>query len=514
MRKAPIFIFGLPRSGTTLLRTVLNCHPHIACGPEAPWLADHETGSVMSLYQRLTTGDFNFSENFCVPDSVALLRVRELVDGLFGDFAAQQGKIRWAHKTPDDCIYIKFFTHLFPDAKYLYIVRHPLDVALSTTRIPEDIRGVSPWHEKNLVLEHHCAVQNTLFNSALRWQRWNDKVRQGLKEVECLPLAYEDLVTEPLSGFAEIFDFLGEPFSPELLDYAKFEPVSSGWERGAIDVRKAGHIVTSRIGRWKEELSPDETRALLSVSGLGSKSLAAVHPDAAGRLACVREMESDLYRFLVDGIDSFGGPLGLRPVAKTSKAWEFPWLWNNGLARIDWRDLSVVDIGGGMSPVPWFLAMKGARVTLIDTDPQGTAFWETLRKQLKVDVRWKMTASEALPLEDGSADIVIGCPTAGLHLGRKEYADEIARILKPQGLLALSFEFSEPGTEAANSGPNGFACTPREFEESLWFHPAFGNTVSPAWNVDEIASFREWNLGNAAGRDHAAGAAVLTKRAH
>ena len=51
MKKPPILIFGVPRSGTTLLRTLLNCHPNIACGPEAPWLANHLKNLGVFIYE-------------------------------------------------------------------------------------------------------------------------------------------------------------------------------------------------------------------------------------------------------------------------------------------------------------------------------------------------------------------------------------------------------------------------------------------------------------------------------
>ena len=65
--KPPIFIFGVPRSGTTLLRTILNCHPHIACGPEAPWLANHLPQSVMAMQEMLVHGQHSYCEGFQVP---------------------------------------------------------------------------------------------------------------------------------------------------------------------------------------------------------------------------------------------------------------------------------------------------------------------------------------------------------------------------------------------------------------------------------------------------------------
>src|SRR5207248_2827131 len=85
---------------------------------------------------------------------------------------------------------------------------------------------------------------------------------------------------------------------------------------------------------------------------------------------------------------------------------EYPWLWFNGLAAINWSGARLVDIGSEISPIPWFLALKGARVTLIETSREWIPIWENLRAKLHVDVDWHIVDSEKLPVPDASAALL------------------------------------------------------------------------------------------------------------
>ena len=183
------------------------------------------------------------------------------------DFACRQGKQRWAHKTPDDCLYVDFFTRVFPDAKYIHLLRNPLDTALSTNRIPPIRQGISRWHEENILLEPNCAVRNTLFNCALRWRRWNDKIATHLQGFDARRVIYRAMVTEPERTFSELFGFIDEPFSSQMLDLARNRSILPSWEWSSKEIRQAKGITPDRFGRWKRELTADKSRLLLSLAG-------------------------------------------------------------------------------------------------------------------------------------------------------------------------------------------------------------------------------------------------------
>jgi SAM-dependent methyltransferase len=508
----PILIFGVPRSGTTLLRTILNCHPHIACGPEAPWLADHASHNVMALCESLTKGELSYTQNFSVSQAQAMSRLCQLVDGLFTDFAASQGKHRWAQKTPDDCLYVDFFTQLFPEAKYLHIIRHPLDVALSTARIPEHRKGLSPWHEKNMMLETHCPVTNTLFHAVLRWRRWNDQVRAGLHAVDSLQVSYETLVTEPQKTFAALFGFLGEPFSPEILDYRRFNTIFPSWEEGSADVRLAGKITPSRIGRWKKELTPEEVRLLLSIAGVDAEQRPPAPPAPACRVASIDELRAPLFTGFMDGLNTFASQFSLKTFQNQPENWTHAWLWFAGLSSMVGRGRRVISLNSGLSPLPWLIALLGADVTLIETNPAWIPQWDDLRRKLRVKLDWQIATTKALPLPADPADVVISLSAIELQADKTKAIAELERGLKPGGVLAMSFDLDE--TAQGMTYPVGRDCalTMAEFEREIWFHPAFGNREKPQWNLADIPAFQAWHLPSAQPHHSVVGAAVLVKR--
>jgi len=510
--RPPILIFGVPRSGTTLLRTVLNAHPAIACGPEAGWLADHHGPNIMALQRVLADGRYGFARSFHVPPDRVRRRIRELIDGLFSDFASSQGKARWGHKTPDDCLHVDFFTGLFPDAKYLHLERHPLDVALSTARVPEHRQGISKWHEENIVLAPGCAAANNLFNGVLRWRRWNDRLRAALATVDCLRLSYEDMVRAPEETFARVCAFLDEPFAPAMLEYGRADAILPAWEWGSADVRQNGRIVPGRADRWRTELTPAEVRVLASVAG-STPGVAAETPAAqCRRLAGVAELESPPFRALMEGLNAFAAPLGLRTFTDWSKVWEYPWLWFHGLAAVEVPAPRIVDLGSELSPMPWLLALRGARVTLIESDPQWVPVWKKVRAALDVDVDWHIVTDETLPVPDGCADAVTSLSVIEHMPDKPRAMAEVARVLKPGAPLFMSFDICEPAMGMTFPEWNGRALTLDEFDREVWRHPAFEPAAAPPWNLDDIPAFKAWHLRSAPHHDYVVGAAVLIKR--
>jgi SAM-dependent methyltransferase len=267
------------------------------------------------------------------------------------------------------------------------------------------------------------------------------------------------------------------------------------------------------VGRWKTELTADETRLLFSLAGPRAPSappFASILP--AARLANTSEIISPLFAGLIEGLNTFGASLSLHTFTNWSKVWEYPWLWFHGMETMDGADLRIVDIGSELSPMPWLLAMRGAHVTLIETDPQWVPVWEKVRAALQVAVDWHIVPSETLPLPDACADAVTSFSVIE-HLHDKARAiAEMVRILKPQAPLFISFDICEPEMGMTFPEWNGRALTMAEFEREIWFHPAFDNREKPQWNTADIPAFQAWHLRSASHHNYVVGAAVLVKR--
>ena len=465
----------------------------------------------MALYERLLHDKDGYCESFAMPAENVRSATRTFVDNLFTRFAHARGKVRWAHKTPDDILYLNFFLDLFPDAKFIHLVRHPLDVALSTAVVSENRRGISDWHAQNLLLQEDVILENNLFSAVLRWKNWNDKIDSHSSRMDYHRLHFEELLKNPHQVLGALFEFLDEPFDARCLDYAQFEHHLPAWEWGSADVRQWKKLEPGRADRWQRELSPIELQVLSSVA-LPPSPGASPRP-AYAALGSAAELASEPFRLFMNYMNGFAARLDLRVFTDWSKVWEYPWLWFQSLSQGNWSGRRLVDLGSEISPMPWFLASLGARVTLIETDPQWVPRWEALRARLGVDVDWHLVDSERLPLADAEADALTSFSVIEHQPDKRLAMDEVARVLKPGGRLAISFDLCEPDQGMTFPEWNGRALTLRQFEEFVWRHPAFDAGPAPVWNLADIPAFLSWHLRSAPHHNYIVGAAALTRRA-
>lgn len=236
-------------------------------------------------------------------------------------------------------------------------------------------------------------------------------------------------------------------------------------------------------------------------------------PPAGPRLASVAELESPRFTAFMAEMNAFARKLGLREFTNWSKVWEYPWLYFHGIDHFKWRGKHVVDLGSEISPMPWWLATQGARITLIETDAQWIPVWEKLRAQLGVDVTWHLVKDEKLPLPTASADAATSLSVIEHQPDKHSAMAEMARVLKPRAPLFISFDICEPELGMTFPAWNGRALTMREFEQELWRHSDFAPPSSPiAWNTGDLASFRTWHLQSAPHHNYCTGAAVLVRR--
>jgi len=229
-------------------------------------------------------------------------------------------------------------------------------------------------------------------------------------------------------------------------------------------------------------------------------------------LSSIKELSSTMFRDFMTTLNCFSKRLGLRQFTNWSKIWEYPWLWFNGLECIDWANIKLLDLGSELSPMAWFLASLGAKVTLIEADDQWVHSWEEVRKNTGLYVNWYITREERLPFADNAFDVVTSFSVIE-HQDDKHLAiDEITRVLKPKGMFAMSFDICEPDMGMIFPEWNGKALTMKEFEELVWENPAFDNGgKKPQWNVDDCAEFIKWHLQSAPYHNYVVGAAILRK---
>jgi protein-tyrosine sulfotransferase len=242
----PIFVVGIYRSGTTLLRYVLDSHPRIACPPETNFL--NCVGSVLGdscALQGLESMGFDRQH---VTD-----RIRNLCDYFYSNYAASCEKPRWADKTPLYIDHLGVVAELFPDAKYVVIHRHPLDQIHSHTK------GGTFVHPP---LAHVYTEGEEVRVAAARY--WVDQTHKIMDFCAAHPpaavITYEGLCAEPRSTVAGILAAVGEEWSEEVLDF-HHNPHDHGKEAASIQRIKGFQLQAGRYRSW----APDVLAACVAV---------------------------------------------------------------------------------------------------------------------------------------------------------------------------------------------------------------------------------------------------------
>ncbi len=239
----PIFVVGGMRSGTTLLRLILDSHPAISIGSETGFMG--AAAAVQKIpgwrngadwYSRIGWSEGELDE-----------RLREFFGGMFERHAQQQGKVRWGDKTPFHTMHMPAMAEIFPDAVFIGLVRHPGGAVSS------------------LKQSFHYSVEA----AASYWSATNATMTQsgadlGDRFVLC---RYEDLVAAPETATRGLMDWLDEEWTPALVEHHKAQR-----ERKAprlVDGGTVAHdaIDPKRAERWFDQLTTEDLSVLEDVCG-------------------------------------------------------------------------------------------------------------------------------------------------------------------------------------------------------------------------------------------------------
>src|SRR5262249_52267799 len=232
----PIFVIGVHRSGTTLVRLILDSHSRIACPPESFFLLpESRLLADPKALEGLQAMGFNREH--------VIARAREHTAYFFEMYAASHKKPRWADKTPSYVDCLDFIETLFgPDCQYVFVYRHGLDSACSIARIP-DIAEAEP---------HVAACGGDRFAGAARYWATQCGVMRGFaarSPARVLELFYEKLVAAPEAEARRLFAFLGETYEPQVLRF--HEQPHDHWA-GLQDVKASSSKgFQPNVERWR-----------------------------------------------------------------------------------------------------------------------------------------------------------------------------------------------------------------------------------------------------------------------
>ena len=251
-KKPGIVVIGAPRSGTTLLRRILDAHPNIACPPETYLLSAaarflHEETFAQGLHIGVVAG-LGFAG---FDEDEVLARLRQFVFGFFEDHAAKQGKGRWAEKTAFDVFHLDAIRRVGGGhVRFLCIHRHGLDVACSLAELVDKTGGyVQELHD------YLRRYPQPLEAFSRAWVDLSTRVADMVDDDElAMGMRYEDLVADPEATVRRILEFVEEDWDETLLDRA----LSSTGNVGFGDWKTYGRakVDNSSVDRWKKLPSP------------------------------------------------------------------------------------------------------------------------------------------------------------------------------------------------------------------------------------------------------------------
>jgi hypothetical protein len=244
--RSPVFVLSASRSGSTLMRFILDSHPDLACPPETSVTA--ACAGLMHSWDLLETAgvdEHTLAEASGETGSpLAVAAVRDTVDDIYGRYLQRRGKRRWCDKSLGSHQQAELAARLYPEAKFICLYRHCMDVIASGVQ-------ACPWGLHRFGFDGFAA-HNTGNSVAAIGSYWLATVQSIMAFEEkhpeaCHRVRYEDLVAAPEPTAAAIFSFLGAEPAPGITQ-ACFETPHEGNGPGDEEIWFTGGITADSVG--------------------------------------------------------------------------------------------------------------------------------------------------------------------------------------------------------------------------------------------------------------------------
>jgi hypothetical protein len=284
---APVIVLGVSRSGTTLLKEMLDRHSELAVPSESyfiPQLWDRhglrpDAEAILADLGRLA----RVREWGVTPDDVRRRLAPdpsfpEVIAAVYGAYAGSRGKLRFGDKTPAYMQRLDLLERVFPRAQYVHIVRDGRDAMLSFAAMRR--RPRFNWARPRGVGDFAC--------------HWHFEIRAARRLGETvgrgryLELRYEDLVAEPERTLREVCAFAGLGYEPEMLEYHHGVDAST-----LEDHPRLAQPPTAGVRDWREQMGPRDVEHFEAIAGSTLEELgyprAYPAPSTAARARAVLE---------------------------------------------------------------------------------------------------------------------------------------------------------------------------------------------------------------------------------
>lgn len=285
MSAPPLFVLGVRRSGTTLLRVMLDRSRELAIPDESyfvPQLAARHRRGVSrdrfleDLARIPTLREWGIGADDVAPRIIDGMQPGAAIGAVFETYAAAQGKARWGDKTPLYMQYLPVLEALFPTARFVHLVRDGRDAALSFLDVPRGIMTEGWGHPR------------TAAGFACQWRAEVTAARRLGERVgreRFLELRYEDLVAAPEPSLRLVCGFAGIAYDDALLDY-----VGRSDSARKPHQQRLNQPPTTGVRDWRTGMARDELQRFEAVAGdvlasLGYETASATAPTGSARRA-------------------------------------------------------------------------------------------------------------------------------------------------------------------------------------------------------------------------------------
>ena len=260
------FIVGCGRSGTTLVRALLDAHPELAVPFESyfpVWFGRHREryerpeGFAVARFlddvlahESFTRWGLDHARVRAAITEAAPTNFPDAIRSCFAEYARAQGKPRYADKTPIFILQIPVLAEMFPESRFVHVVRDGRDVALS--------RREAAWGTRRF--EHE----------ALLWSAQVEKGRrdgQALGGDRYLEVHYEDLVDDPETVAREMCEFVALDFDPIMLRYHERVSLIMASQPYPEEHQNLLRPPTKGLRDWREQLSPAQVMLFEQLAG-------------------------------------------------------------------------------------------------------------------------------------------------------------------------------------------------------------------------------------------------------
>jgi hypothetical protein len=241
----PVFVLCAGRSGSTLLRFLLDAHPDLACPPETrlPWLARQLATAWAVIENAPPSADGNPADGAVSAPVAAGLR--RSLDPMMTSYLERRGKKRYCDKSLGAAQHAGLLLQIWPEARFICLYRHPMDVIASGIE-------ASPWGLASYGFEPYIGVPPDNNVAALA-RYWLDYTTSIVKAEErftdrCLPVRYEDLVTDPDGQIERILGFIGAAPVPGIVERC-FGPEHQRFGPGDYKIWNTSRVSPDSVGR-------------------------------------------------------------------------------------------------------------------------------------------------------------------------------------------------------------------------------------------------------------------------